>query len=286
MLEGIDVSAWQATTPPMAGLAFAFVRSSYGTSVDPRYGQHAAGVADAGLVLGAYHYFVPGYPAADQVATFLGAARGARLLAIDLEGTGDTAAGRAVVADMIARIQATGRRAGLYHSLSGYPSLGQDWRWVADWSASPTIPFDFWQYRGSPLDLDRYNGDAASFAVFLSSEGAPMPVLSGNAVPGYIDIPAGETLYDVDGLTVLGRTVAQPNTFSPGAPKGSPVLRLFWRSYQSGIWQLVAAAPNGQVRPTLTPADLEAARTAGLASARAEATAIVNAAAASIQAIS
>lgn len=163
MLNGIDISTYQTTTPDLTGLSFVWARATYGTSTDARYAQHAADVRHAGLVLGAYHYWQLG-DAAAQVAAFLSVARGADLLAIDLEGADSgTSTAHSQVSDMIARLHSAGRKVGLYHSLSGYPSLGQDYDWVAYWGTTPPpMPWAFWQYRGAPLDLDHYNGDLAS----------------------------------------------------------------------------------------------------------------------------
>lgn len=158
---GIDVSAHQATTPPLAGLAFLFARATYGTRADVRYAEHVAHARAAGLVVGAYH-FGRNLPVPDQVAAFLAAAGTVDYYALDLEsdrGNPPMTLGQARA--FIAAVKATGRKIGLYRSESGFPSAGQDWNWVANWSAAPRIPWLFHQHRGAPLDLDRFNGTPA-----------------------------------------------------------------------------------------------------------------------------
>ena len=164
ILEGIDISKWQTTTPSLSGREFAFVRATFGTAPDSAYAQHAANVRAAGKVLGAYAFGVGGDPIA-QANAFLATAKDAHLLALDLErNTTGTSMTDAEASLFIATIHKAGRKIGLYHSLSGFPqALGQDWNWVAAWgSTAPSIPWAFWQYRGSPLDLDRFNGDLSA----------------------------------------------------------------------------------------------------------------------------
>lgn len=284
-LTGIDISYAQTTTPPLTGLAYVIVKASQANFVDPRWAQHSGNVRAAGLPLGAYCFGVSGSrtPVATQVQLFLATAKDADFLALDVEQDTKwpTSMTNAEASQFINAVHGAGRKIGLYHSLSGFPSLGQDFNWVAYWeSVAPSIPWTFWQYSGTTVDHDKFAGDAAAFAAFLASQGADMPVLSSNPTPGYVDIPAGETLYDVDGVTVLGTTKQQLNTFSPGAPKGSTVLRLYWRSFQAGVWQLVSAAPNGAVRPLptgFTQADLDAAYTSGYGAAKTKAASAVQA---------
>lgn len=178
MIEGIDISTYQATTPPLAGLDFVFVRAGYGASnADPRYGQHSVAVRSAGKVLGAYWFWYDGSSAGLQADTFLSIAKGADLLALDFEGAAKDAAG---AQEFIRLVQASGRTIGLYHSQSGYPSWGQDWNWVARWGTTPpSTPWTFWQWQGSPLDRDRFNGDLAALHVLVGGS-----MYTFNLVPG------------------------------------------------------------------------------------------------------
>jgi len=62
-VEGIDVSVWQADVDWQAvkadGIAYAFARASYGTSKDTYFDQNWAGMKGAGLIRGAYQYWLP-----------------------------------------------------------------------------------------------------------------------------------------------------------------------------------------------------------------------------------
>lgn len=193
-VEGVDISVYQAETPPLTGRDFVIARASIGQYLDSRYAHHAANVRAAGKVLGAYHYVRDEVPVDTQVAAFLSAARGADLLALDLEGSDGGTAGKAVARSMIAKLQATGRKIGLYHSESGYPELGQDWRWVAHWGvAKPGIAYDFHQYRGSPLDLDRWRGDLAGLHAFVTwaAAGGAMAIYERQDRTGTAVLPSG-----------------------------------------------------------------------------------------------
>jgi len=166
-LEGIDVSRWNAVPSQamLAPLEFAFAKASQAYWRDPRYSDHVAAFRRAGLIVGAYHFGVGSSQSfvAQQVRTFLAAAAGADLLALDLErnGNGPTMS-QAEAREFIRLVKASGRSIGLYHSRSGFPSLGQSWNWVAQWgSRPPDIAWAFWQYQGSPLDRNRAAGTLA-----------------------------------------------------------------------------------------------------------------------------
>lgn len=158
--RGIDISHWQATTPPLAGLAFVFVKASEGLAPDPAYGRHAAAVTAAGLVLGAYCFARDDVSINGQAAAFVRRATGAEILAVDVEGGHGT--DRAQTAALISSVKSFDplhRPVGLYVSESAFFEAGQDFDWVAHWRvAAPARHWTFHQYRGAPLDLDRYNG--------------------------------------------------------------------------------------------------------------------------------
>src|SRR5574337_521018 len=193
--DGYDISYWQSTTPSLSGVDFVIVRAGYGTStVDSRYAMHSANVRKAGKVLGAYWFWYDGQDNAKAVATFLKVAGSADLLVLDLEGTNaKTASGRAQAADFIKRVQAAGRKIGLYASLSGYPNLGQDFNWVAYWASTPpTIKWHFWQNGGSGIDHNWFVGTAADLAKFVAlSNGKPVP--TGDDMPTLATYLPGST---------------------------------------------------------------------------------------------
>jgi hypothetical protein len=196
--KGLDVSSWQATTPQLAGLAFAFARATYGTSKDTRFDQHAAAFRSAGIVSGAYAFGVGDKNATDQANIFLATAGRHDLLALDLESNGSIgpSMSAAQAKTFIETVQYAGRKIGLYHSDSGFPELGQDWNWVAKWGNTPPArPWSFWQVQGSPLDLDVFNGPAEALAVFA---GADTLTLRANSITPTVrkgDVAQGVQVY-------------------------------------------------------------------------------------------
>ena len=163
--EGIDVSSHNGD-PTLSGLGFLFARACYATRADTKYARHVARARAAGLRVGAYIFGVGGKQAsiASQAATFLRIAKGAHFLALDLEtnGIGATMT-NAEGAAFIGLVHKAGYKIWLYHSRSGFPELGQDWNWVAQWRTQPPdgIRWRFWQWQGHPLDRNRFNGSDA-----------------------------------------------------------------------------------------------------------------------------
>jgi hypothetical protein len=196
-VKGVDVSKWQATTPPLAGLDFLFARASVGTVKDDMYAWHTLHASAAGLIVGAYHFGYTGHTSA-QVAAFLDAAGDVDLYALDVEGP--NAQTHLEATAFIKAVKATGKVCGLYHSDSGFFDAGQDFDWVAKWSPTPPKRhWDFWQYRGSPLDLDRYNGSRADLDKLAGRPSAP-PTDTGGAMKltNVTDL-AGIATMDADG---------------------------------------------------------------------------------------
>ena len=75
-IYGIDVSHYQSRVDwdevAEQGISFAFVKATEGIShQDSLFCLNWAGIQDAGLKRGAYHFFLPGVPAALQAANFL-----------------------------------------------------------------------------------------------------------------------------------------------------------------------------------------------------------------------
>ena len=215
-LEGIDVSQWNAATPPLVGQSFAFARATYGSGIDTRYAMHAANIRKAGVVLGAYAFGVNADGAA-QARAFLAIAHGADLLVLDLENeAGKTPMGEVQARAFIATVKAAGFKCGLYHQLSGYPSLGQDWDWVAVWgSAPPARNWDFWQYQGTGIDRDRFNGTLDDLHKLAGTAGGDVVRVT-DPSPKFLDLAAGVQLYATDGKTKLTTmSAAAAGLYSP-----------------------------------------------------------------------
>jgi GH25 family lysozyme M1 (1,4-beta-N-acetylmuramidase) len=199
-VNGIDISHWQDPTPALSGLAFAFARASIGVMPDHMYPEHEAHFRAAGIVRGAYHFGVGGVNVIAQADTFLTAAKGAELLALDLE---HNASGETMTQDearaFIAHVRQSGRHIGLYHSASGFPELGQEWDWVAQWGETPpTRHWAFWQKRGAPLDLDVFNGTLAGLRLFA---GRPKPAPKPKPV-----VKAYHTVVHGDNLSAIAKS--------------------------------------------------------------------------------
>jgi hypothetical protein len=163
---GIDVSHWQASTPSLVGLDFLFARASIGTKVDERYAQHIAKAKADGLVTGAYHFGDRRTPAAAQARTFLDTAGDVNFYVLDHEGVDRMTAVQA--REFIGIVKAARGKAGLYASLSGFPSFGQSYNWIALWASEPpaALSWAFWQFGGTPLDHDVFNGSRAALRAF------------------------------------------------------------------------------------------------------------------------
>src|SRR5260221_13844583 len=84
-------------------------------------------------------------PAA-QAAVFLKAAGDVDFYFLDVEGR--HAMSYPQIKAFFAAVRKAGKQIGLYGSESGFPSLGQDYSWVANWSSTPSSPDAFHQYRG------------------------------------------------------------------------------------------------------------------------------------------
>lgn len=252
-LGGIDVSAHQATTPGLGGLSFLVARAAYGTAADPLFRTHLAAARRAGLVTGAYLFLLPGdmAPIRDQVAVLLGAIAGAGgvdLVAIDQEGEAThRAPTNAETRQAIEIVQSTGQACGLYHSTSGYPTdaNGADWRWVADYRPldRPPIPWDVWQYRGSPLDLDRFDGTVDQLRS-LGRAADVTPATITDETPKVVTAGIVDW-YDLDGKTVVSPKAGHSSPLS--TPRPSP--------YGVGSKRAIYATVGGIRRTVLvTPA--------------------------------
>lgn len=191
LIKGIDISKWQATTPSLGGLDFIGIRATYATSFDTMYLTHYRHSRTEGLVVFAYHFGVPASQASInlQAAAFIKAAGDADGLFLDLEKNGSSPSmSLAEAREFIARVKATDplkRKVLLYHSLSGFPNVGQDANWKAAWGTTQPAGTAFWQYRGSPLDLNYYIGSRAQLNAFVARPKPPVPA----PVPAPIPVP-------------------------------------------------------------------------------------------------
>jgi lysozyme len=200
---GIDVShnngaiSWKKVAA--AGVAFAYAKATEGTRFsDPKFTFNWAGIKEAGLLRGAYHFFHPAQPVEAQAARFIAAvgalAPGDLPPMLDIEETTPARdewdsvpmAQRVPLAVQWLQIveRALGRKPVVYLRSSfvlekfGHPgALASYPLWVVHYTKAPdpVLPpgwntWTFWQYSGSGavagvtghVDLDRFHGAQAN----------------------------------------------------------------------------------------------------------------------------
>lgn len=207
---GIDVSLYQDDiTSVLRSVAFCIVKVSEGGFIDPKGARHLAAAKAAGVVTGAYHYAQP-VPSGDaQAALFLANAKDAEILALDVES--HSLRFPAVNRAFIAHVKAHDKRPLLLYSSEGtWPGdLGQDGNWVANYSNEPGhllkgLKWAIWQYAGSTLDRDRFNGTLDQLHALAGrtpapSTGEPMTNLVPLTTHRVVDLPAGTVLQKTPG---------------------------------------------------------------------------------------
>ncbi len=204
-VNGIDISSFQGASNDdtiMDGCAFVGIRACYGAlpwtdglghvhqPQDASYPVHEANARKHKAVVIAY-CFGRHQDGARQADVLLAAAPHADLYALDMERDGGSPAMTASQASaFLARMASkTPKKCGLYHSESGFPSgLGEAFRWVAKWGATPPSgPWAFWQFQGSPLDRDRFNGTLAQLRS-MAAVPAPAPASYSLVIDAHADI--------------------------------------------------------------------------------------------------
>lgn len=201
MLRGIDVSHWQGSLDWHAlaaayRLDFAFAKATeHEGYVDPRFRANWVGIADAGLVRGAYHFARPDSDPRDDARAFVatvkaaGPMRPTDLLVLDLEvgaPAGVSLHGWATGWAAEVRRLLPAYAVGIYHQ--DQPD-GFDYWWVARWpgitawpTEMPLIPRlgrpDIWQWTdnlgGRRIDADVFAGTRAQLEA-LNPGGRPAP---------------------------------------------------------------------------------------------------------------
>lgn len=259
MLEGIDVSVYQLTTPKLDGLGFLLARATYGTSLDRMAAKHIAAAKGAGLVTGLYHFGRHG-GIPDQLDAFSGVVARLQpdLVVLDRESDGSNPIMTIAEAkEFVAGIQAV-RPCGLYASTSTYIDVGQAWRWVADYrgqyaSSGPPIPWHVWQYTSTPIDHDRFNGSADQLRR-LGMLNVATVTLKPWAAPRTVAAPV-TTLYLPDGskqivsnLATMADSDAEIEQLDGRAPHGTGWIRLSARPF-AGWYAVRASVVLGPAAP-------------------------------------
>jgi lysozyme len=225
-VAGLDVSDFQGAVDwpavAAAGVGFAFAKATEGVDfVAETFARNWAGIRAAGLVRGAYHFFLPLVDAQAQAEQFLATAApgpGDLPPALDVEvrdGVDALTFVRLMGQWLDAVETATRRQPLIYASPSFLGALG-DLRgfsrhplWIADYGTSaPTAPrgwrtYTFWQYTVSgnvngiagAVDLDLFNGSPKDLAAFVATGRVPAGgrprgtfLREGDAGPGVAEI--------------------------------------------------------------------------------------------------
>jgi lysozyme len=199
-ISGLDVSKFQPvvdwTKVKAAGMQFVFARASYGIAAqtETTFKSHWQGAKAAGLIRGAYHFFVPADDAGAQARLFLSQLRSAIApgenaylpAVIDVEmqpGSVSIANYVAGIQTWIAAVEAdplfAGRKTIIYTTASFWATLGNPAGfgdhplWVADYGQDPPrMPKGWTSYAffqksqegtvngiAGKIDTDFFNGD-------------------------------------------------------------------------------------------------------------------------------
>jgi len=201
VLEGVDVSHFNGIVDwsqvQASGKSFAFVAASNGLVEDPNFDTNYANVKAAGVIRGAYHFFLPQVDPAAQANLFLAKigplSSGDLPPVLDVEvigGVGPSAAASAIQVWASIVEQATGRKPIIYTNASfwsqilGGPNFSAETLWVANFArACPSIPstwqnWTFWQYTNLGFvpgitgfaNLDRFNGSITDLNILAGVE--------------------------------------------------------------------------------------------------------------------
>jgi glycosyl hydrolase family 25 len=196
MILGIDVSRYQTTSSydlTDTAIKFVIARASIGKQADQTFNSHIYQARKYKKLTGAYHFNWSPLPVRDQVEAFIASAGNVDMYALDVEGNWN--ADHTIYTPPFTKTQAaafikifhelTGKRIGLYMSLSGfYTDVGQDWNWVAYWSSNePPIHWDIWQfgaYKGE--DGNRFDGTVSELKTLVSGEDMSAAINGGGRV--------------------------------------------------------------------------------------------------------
>jgi len=205
---GIDISkwdgVWDAGKAKASGAAFAFLKASQATFMDPQFAANCAKAKAAGVLRGAYHYLDYTKPARDQANYFadLLTANPCELPPVvdyeQIRTDNNGLAARAFLRDFVEQLLSRGYSPSIYTSNSFWIGYGDKadayWAkfplWIAHYTTAttPTVPapwssWKFWQYtskgngalfgtQGLNVDLNQFNGtmsDLLQFAGISSS---------------------------------------------------------------------------------------------------------------------
>lgn len=194
-IEGIDISN-NNPDQDYSLYDFVFLKATEGeTYQDATYARRHADVRNAGRVAGAYLFYRTESTPGNQVSWFhtTAALQPGDIAVLDFENdstwgqySNQALAGMAIQAMQLLMQAYTQNRVLLYCNQWTYNNvivpynvpLG-DGLWIAQPSSTPTVPWVFWQYAQSGIDLDRGNFDSADRLVaWVHGKGQTPPVVS------------------------------------------------------------------------------------------------------------
>jgi len=197
---GIDVSHYQGTVDwakvQSAGNSFAFAKATESVgSVDTQFATNWAGMKDAGLIRGAYHFFHADANATDQADHFMQTVQlepGDLPPVLDIESGGlDGASDSALIEGVTTWLSLVEQNTGFTPMIYVSPSFANEYLqskfgayplWVAEYGVSQPKTtngwetWTFWQHSQSgtmsgvsgPVDLDTFNGPVSKLRAFVS----------------------------------------------------------------------------------------------------------------------
>lgn len=192
MLKGCDISNYQKVTPN--GFDFYIIKASEGYGwTDGMMSTHYTNVQNMKKLAGFYHYARPdlGNSPESEADWFLHLVKqytGHVIFALDWEGASLNYSSDWALRWLKRVYEQTGVRPVLYTSGSEiwsgkYKAIADAnfGLWIAQWGVSqPTIKggwnsYAIWQYSGSPLDLDYFNGDKNVYLKYCQTDKAATP---------------------------------------------------------------------------------------------------------------
>lgn len=189
-VKGIDLSAHNGKIDfqkvAADSVVFVMLKATEGTDFcDANFSTNYAAAMEAGLLVGAYHFFRFNSPGREQARHFIESVKGRPLdfpLAVDVEKWGNPAAYyvdsvKQQLSAMLDELADSGYRVMLYTNRHGYETFIKDSfqgidLWLCSLSRPPAPPhWKLWQHshsgrvKGIPtaVDLNTFNGDSATF---------------------------------------------------------------------------------------------------------------------------
>ncbi|OPJ60225.1 GH25 family lysozyme [Clostridium oryzae] len=167
-IKGIDVSKWQGTikwsSVKSAGIKFAMIRSSYGSSsVDPMFSTNYAGAKANGIAVGAYHYSYANTvsKATTEVNSFIKQLKGKQFeypVCVDMEDPSLSSLSKTTLTNIVLvylnKLSEAGYYPMIYANKTWFTSKLDDSKlksydhWLAQWASSITYTgaVGIWQY--------------------------------------------------------------------------------------------------------------------------------------------